>query len=58
MEAEISKAKMVEYISKILQLNAEILKGWINGLGHGVVKESIQENVREFIKQSKVIFQK
>ena len=58
MEAEISKAKMVEYMSEIAKLPDEILKGWINGLGHGVVKESIQENVREFIKQNKVIFQK
>jgi len=58
MEAEISKTKMVEYMNEISQLNPEILKGWINGLGHGVVKESIEENVREFIKQNKVIFQK
>lgn len=58
MEAEISKTKMVECMNEISQLNPEILKGWINGLGHGVVKESIEENVREFIKQNKVIFQK
>jgi len=58
MEAEISKTKMVGYMNEISQLNPETLKGWINGLGHGVVKESIQENVREFIKQNKVIFEK
>lgn len=58
MEAEISKTKMVEYMNEISQLNPEMLKGWVNGLGHGVVKESIEENVREFIKQNKVIFQK
>ncbi len=58
MEAEISKTKMVGYMNEISQLNPETLKGWINGLGHGVVKESNQENVREFIKQNKVIFEK
>jgi uroporphyrinogen decarboxylase len=58
MEAEISKPKAVEYMEEIAKLPAEMRKGWVNGLGHGVVKESLEENVHHFVKQNKIVFEK
>jgi uroporphyrinogen decarboxylase len=46
-----------QYFKEILEKTTKIQRcGWINGLGHGILKDSLEENVRYFIKKSREIF--
>lgn len=43
---------------RVRSLPREYLKGWVCGLGHGVLKETPEENVRLFVRLQREIFSK
>ena len=50
------KLKLEEYISSLLEFNEKERAGWICGLGHGILKETPEENVKTFIKKIREAF--
>ena len=50
------KLKLEEYISSLLEFNEKERAGWICGLGHGILKETPEENVKTFIKEIREAF--
>jgi uroporphyrinogen decarboxylase len=48
--------KLREVFEKVHALPAECRKGWICGLGHGILPETPEENVRLFIRLQREIF--
>lgn len=54
---EICKKKIEDYLENILKSTTqEYRKHWVASLGHGVVKESFEENVAYFVKAVREIF--
>ncbi len=47
---------IIDYFAKIKSLPKEQLKGWICGLGHGVLPGTPEQNVKTFIKLQKEYF--
>jgi uroporphyrinogen decarboxylase len=46
-----------QYFNEILEKTTKTQRnGWINGLGHGILKDSLEENIRYFIKTSREVF--
>ena len=39
------------FLEEISSLSIEDRKGWVCGLGHGVIKTTPQENVKHFVKK-------
>ncbi len=56
MEAKNCGILIEEYMQKVAKCKPEVLNCWINGLGHGVLKETSEANIHEFVKQNKLIF--
>ena len=50
------KLKLEEYISSLLEFNEKERAGWICGLGHGILKETPEENVKTFVKEIREAF--
>jgi len=50
------KKDFEKYIEQIINLNEKEKAGWVCGLGHGVLKETPEENVRYFIEEIRKIF--
>ena len=50
------KLKLEEYISSLLKFNEKERAGWICGLGHGILKETPEENVKTFVKEIREAF--
>lgn len=48
--------KLREVFAKVAALPAEARRGWVCGLGHGVLPETPEKNVRLFLKLQKEIF--
>lgn len=46
------------FFNPVLKLPAEKLKGWVCGLGHGVLQWTPEQNVRNFLKYQKEVFSK
>lgn len=44
------KKVLTEYLKPFTQLSPEQRKGWVCGLGHGVLPKTPEENVRNFVK--------
>lgn len=44
------------YLEKMAELSDEEKAGWVCGLGHGVLKTTPQENVKEFVIRARKIF--
>ncbi len=53
--AEFEK-KIAEYFSKINAFPKQLRKNWISGLGHGVLQNTPEENIRIFIRTCREIF--
>jgi uroporphyrinogen decarboxylase len=49
--------KLREVFSSVLKLPAVKRRGWICGLGHGVLPKTPEENVRHFIKLQREVFE-
>ncbi len=48
--------RLEEWLAPLSSLSAEQRKGWICGLGHGVLPKTPEENVRHFVKQVRSVF--
>jgi uroporphyrinogen decarboxylase len=48
--------RLREVFSKVLELPSECRKGWICGLGHGVLPKTPEDNVRLFLRLQKEMF--
>jgi uroporphyrinogen decarboxylase len=46
------------FFEPVLKLPSEKLKGWVCGLGHGVLQWTPEENVRQFLRYQKEVFAK
>jgi len=44
------------YLETMAKLSDEERAGWVCGLGHGVLKTTPQENVKEFVKRAREVF--
>ncbi len=44
------KNVLSEYLSEIKDLSPEQRRGWVCGLGHGVLPKTPEENVRSFVR--------
>ncbi|MDG2061041.1 MAG: uroporphyrinogen decarboxylase family protein [SAR86 cluster bacterium] len=44
------------YLERMASLSDEDKAGWVCGLGHGVLKTTDQENVKEFVKRARSVF--
>ena len=54
---EVCKKMIDEYLQNVFQLTSnEARQHWIASLGHGVLKESFEENVAYFVKAVREIF--
>jgi uroporphyrinogen decarboxylase len=45
-----------KFFEPVLKLPRETLKGWVCGLGHGVLQWTPEQNVRNFLKYQKEVF--
>lgn len=54
-EAECLK-EIEKYFDPLLKLPREKLKGWVCGLGHGVLQWTPEQNVRNFLRYQKEVF--
>lgn len=50
------KTHLDDYLKPFLQLSAEQRKGWVCGLGHGVLPETPEEHVRYFVQHVREVF--
>jgi len=44
------------YLEKLAGISEEDKAGWVCGLGHGILKTTPQDNVREFVARTRAIF--
>ena len=45
-----------KFFAPILALPRSALKGWVCGLGHGVIQWTPEQNVRNFLRYQREIF--
>lgn len=50
------KSKLLDYLRPLKDLNPEERRGWVCGLGHGILPKTPQENVRTFVETVREIF--
>ena len=50
------KLELEKYINSISNFTDQQKSGWICGLGHGILKETPEENVKTFIKMIREAF--
>jgi uroporphyrinogen decarboxylase len=50
------EARLVEWFGRVKALPAELRRGWICGLGHGVLQRTPEANVRRFVTLQREIF--
>lgn len=49
-EPSVFRTRLAEYLKPIQELSPEERKGWVCGLGHGVLPKTPEANVREFVQ--------
>jgi uroporphyrinogen decarboxylase len=50
------EARLVQWFKRIRALPADLRRGWICGLGHGVLQRTPEANVRRFVELQREIF--
>lgn len=50
------KRRLDEYLKPFLDLSPEQRRGWVCGLGHGVLPQTPEANVREFVRHVREVF--
>lgn len=55
-DADEFKKRFDQYLQPFLALKPEQRKGWVCGLGHGVLPETPNDNVRHFVKRVREVF--
>jgi uroporphyrinogen decarboxylase len=58
LDPAICKKEIETFFEPILKLPSDKLKGWVCGLGHGVLQWTPEENVRQFLRYQKEVFSK
>ncbi len=53
---EIFQKRLDEYLRPFQILSREQRRGWVCGLGHGVLPQTPEENVRHFVKHVREVF--
>jgi uroporphyrinogen decarboxylase len=48
--------RLREYFAAIRKLPAELRRGWVCGLGHGILQRTPEDNVRRFVALQREIF--
>ncbi len=48
--------RLTDWFTRIKALPAELRRGWICGLGHGVLQRTPEANVRRFVSLQREIF--
>lgn len=56
LDKKLLEPRIRSYLSSVKSTQSEKLSGWISGLGHGVLKETPEENVHLFLKIFKETF--
>lgn len=56
LDSDVLEKKLREIFLKVKELPADLRKGWICGLGHGVLPKTPEKNVRLFLQLQKEIF--
>jgi len=52
----VCRPEIEKFFAPILKLPRETLKGWVCGLGHGVLQTTPEANVRQFLKYQREVF--
>jgi uroporphyrinogen decarboxylase len=50
------KKEIIQFFEPILKLPSDKLKGWVCGLGHGVLQWTPERNIRQFLQYQKEVF--
>ena len=53
---DVMEKKLDEFIEDILSFSVEERAGWVCGLGHGVLKNTPEENVAKFVSKIRASF--
>jgi uroporphyrinogen decarboxylase len=48
--------RLREYFTAIRELPADLRRGWVCGLGHGILQKTPEDNVRRFVALQREIF--
>lgn len=56
LDPQAAAEKIEAYLSDIKKLDADLRRGWVLGLGHGITPTAKEENVKTFVKLSREIF--
>jgi uroporphyrinogen decarboxylase len=53
---DVFRARLDEYLAPFTRLTLEQRRGWVCGLGHGVLPGTPEENVRHFVRRVREVF--